>query len=371
MSLLTASTFSQTLETAWSFKTSARVLASPAEKEGTIYVGDINGSFYAIDGSSGQERWSFDTDGIIQAKALVTDQWVFFESANVFYLLKSSNGKELWRFDTEMEPLAFTYQEKTYPYKIDPFDDKRSSATLLDGVIYVGSGNGTLFGLNEKSGKVEFSVRSDDNSPIRSSPLVSNGRLFFGDWNGVVYCYDLAAGEFIWKKKTYRQKLYETFGGVVSEFLEYDSLLFFGARNHMMNVLDVRTGEKEWTYTDANGGWMIGDPVIFKDTLYIGGSDNFSMFAFQPTMGRPLWNQNGGKNIYTKPILTEEWLLYTAGNSYNSRDTGKLFLLDRMSGELLSSIEVPYAVFSSPVLAENKVYFGCYDENVYCVEIKD
>ncbi|MEP5611089.1 MAG: PQQ-binding-like beta-propeller repeat protein [Cyclobacteriaceae bacterium] len=370
--LISFGTLAQTLETSWKFESGARVIASPVEKDGNVYVGNEAGIFHAIETSTGKEKWKIETNGNIQAKALIVDDNVFFESANIFYLVKSTSGKVIWKFDTEMSPLSFTYKEKTHHYKIDPFDDKRSGGTLVDGVIYVGSGNGMLYGLDAKTGEVLLSIKSEDDSPIRSSPLVSNGKLFFGDWNGVIYCYELITEKLLWKKKTYRgEKPYGTFGGVVSEFTEYNGLLFFGARNHMLNVLLAETGEKEWTYTDPDGGWMIGDPIIFKDTLYLGGSDNFSMYAFQPNVGRPLWSQNGKKNIYTKPILTEDWLLYTAGNGYDWTETGKLFLLNRMTGEEVAGFETPNGVFSSPVLVDSKVIFGCYDSNVYCVEIKE
>lgn len=369
--LLASGINGQELALNWKFETSARVLASPVENNGLVYVGDIDGVFYAVDLKTGKEKWKKETDGNIQAKALIVGDNVFFESANVFYLVKGSNGKEVWKYETGMDPLSFTYKEKTYNYKIDPFDDVRSIPSLVDGVIYIGSGNGTAYGLKAQSGEVELEVSSDENSPIRSSPLVSDGKLYFGDWNGVVYCYDLASKDLLWKKKTYRKQLYGTFGGVVSEFVTYKDLLFFGARNHQMNVLDAKTGEKEWTYTDADGGWMIGSPVFYNDTLYIGGSDNFSMFAFEPLMGKPIWKQNGKKNIYTKPIVTEQWVLYTAGNSYNTRDIGKLFLLDRMSGEEIISYEVPNGTFSSPILVDNSVVFGCYDNNMYCVKVEE
>jgi len=364
--------FAQTLETAWKFETSARVLASPVEKGGMVYVGDEAGVLYAIETATGKEKWKLETNGNIQAKALIVDDNVFFESANIFYLVKGTNGKEVWKYDTQMEPLSFKYKEKTYDYKIDPFDEKRSTATMSEGIIYIGSGNGTLYGLDARTGKLSLSFESDEKSPIRSSPLLSNGRLFFGDWNGMVYCYELKTKKLLWKKKTYRgEKPYGTFGGVVSEFVEYQGLLYFGARNYMLNVLEAETGEKEWTFTDPNRGWMIGDPVIYKDTLYLGGSDNLSMYAFHPTIGQPFWSQNGEKNIYTKPILTEKWLLYSAGNGYNWRDTGKLFMLNRMTGEEIDSFETPNGIFSSPVLVDNKVIFGCYDGNVYGVEIKE
>ncbi len=363
--------FGQTLETIWTFDAGSRILATPIEINGTIYVGDVKGVFYAIDATSGKEKWKLETDGNIQAKALDVNGNVFFESANIFYLVRGKDGKQLWKFDTKMEPLSFTYEETKYDYKIDPWDDKRSIATISDGIIYVGSGNGTLYGLDAISGKVELTVESDEKSPVRSSPLVSNNQLYFGDWNGMVYCYDLQKRDFLWKKKTYSwEKPYGTFGGVVSEFVVNEGRLYFGARNYMLNILDLKTGEKEWTYTDPEKGWIVGDPVLFKDTLYIGGSDNFSMYAFHPVYGQVLWKQTQEKNIYTKPILTEEWLIYTAGNGYNWRDTGSLFLLNRMNGEVINSMELPNGVFSSPILVGDKICFGCYDGKLYCVKIE-
>ncbi len=370
--LINIPTHGQTLESLWKFEIGSRVLASPVEKDGTVYVGDVEGRFYAVDALSGKEKWKVDTKGNIQAKALIVGDKVFFESANVFYLLEQSNGKAVWKFDTGMKRFSFTNGELKLDYKIDPWDDKRSTATLVEGVIYVGSGNGTLYGLDAKSGKVRLSINSEENSPIRSSPLVSNSRLYFGDWNGVVYCYDLKKSDFVWKKKTYSwKKPYGTYGGVVSEFIAHQGRLYFGARNFMLNILDLNTGEKEWTYTDSGGGWIVGDPVMFKDTLYIGGSDNFSMYAFHPVIGKNFWKQTQDRNIYTKPVLTEDWLIYTAGNAYNLRDIGKLFLLNRKTGDVINSLELPNGVFSSPILVGENIYFGCYDGNLYCVKVKE
>ncbi len=362
---------SQSLELQWKFETTDSVLASPLIHDEIVFVGDQNGVFYALDLTNGEELWSLKTDGNIQANATLVDDNVFFESANVFYLIDREKGKVLWSFDPEMEPFVFQYKEYEWPFKIDPFDDKRSVAYYHDETIYVGCGNGTVYGLDAENGAISFSYETDDNSPIRSSPYVNDGVLYFGDWNGIVYAYSLAENALKWKKKTYRQeKPYGTFGGVVSEFLIYDGLLFFGARNFMLNVLDITSGEKVWTYTDAKKGWVIGDPVIYKDTLYIGGSDNHAMLAFDPKIGRPIWSQYGGKNIYTKPIVTEDWVIYTSGNGYNPKDSGIVFLLDRQTGNEIAQYELPNGSFSSPDWVEGKIVFGCYDKNIYCLRIK-
>jgi outer membrane protein assembly factor BamB len=369
--ILITSGFSQSLNLDWTFQTSDGILASPLIQDETIFVGNEKGDFYAID-LQGNERWKVETGGNIQAKAKWVDGNIFFESANVFYLVNAENGKQVWKFDPGMKPFIFNYDGKEFRYKIDPYDDKRSTAFLDQGTIYVGCGNGKVYGLNAKTGKIDFEYQIEGNSPVRSSPLVEDGKLYFGGWNGFVYCYSLTDKKLLWKKKTYRgEKPYGTFGGIVSEFLIHNGLLYFGARNHMLNVLEASTGEKDWTYTDKNGGWIIGDPVIYNDTLYMGGSDNFTMYAFGIRWGNPLWaHNNGTQNIYTKPVVTKDWLIYTAGSGYNPAASGAVFLLERMTGKEVAKYETPMTSLSSPAMAGDQVVFGCYDGKIYSVKIE-
>ena len=362
---------SQTLTKLWTFETGDKVLASPVADENTVYIGGEDGIMYAMSVDNGEVQWQFDTKGIIQAQALLANEVLFFESANIFYALNKNTGKLIWKFDTKMEPLSFKYQDKTYKYKIDPWDDKRSAGVIDQGIIYVGSGNGTLYGFKASDGTLVKQFYSDDKSPIRSTPFVDDSKLYFGDWAGVVYAYDLNADNLLWKKKTYRyEKPYPSFGGISAAFVKYNDLLIFGARNHIMNVLFIETGEKEWTYIDPQGGWIVGDPVISNDTLYIGGSDNLSMYAFSPKWGRYLWQHNGGKNIYGRPALTDKYLIYSGGDGYNWKEKGVVFLLNRKDGKELYKFESPNATFSSPVIVGDKVIFGCYDGLIYGLKIE-
>ena len=368
----TEKSFTQELIPDWKFKTSGKVLASPLKVDNNIFIGDEKGIFYSINISTGEANWQYETGGNIQARATKVGENIFFESANTLYLLERKNGKLVWKYELEMEPFVFKYQDKEWPYKIDPYDDKRSIGLLNDGIIFIGCGNGKLLGFNAKNGQVVKEYSSDGNSPIRSSPYIQEGKIFFGDWNGVVYCYSIKDDNLVWKKKTYRvERPYPTFGGVVSEFTSYKGLLYFGARNHMLNVLATDSGDKDWTFTDKQGGWMIGDPVVFSDTLYMGGSDNFSMKAFDPIWGRNIWSYRKEKmNIYTKPVVNDDWVIYTAGDAYNGNEPGMLILLDRKSGKELATYEVPMGSFSSPILVNQSVLFGCYDGHVYSIKIE-
>ena len=52
----------RTLAQAWSFPTGDAVTANPIVVNGTVYVGSWDGNFYAIDATTGQQRWKFTVD---------------------------------------------------------------------------------------------------------------------------------------------------------------------------------------------------------------------------------------------------------------------------------------------------------------------
>jgi len=361
----------QSLVLDWKVETDGKIVASPVANDHLVFLGNEKGVFMAFKIETGELAWKVETGGNIQAKALLFNDLVFFESANIFYALQQDTGKEIWNYPLKASPEKFSYSGKEYLYKLDPFDDKRSSGYLYNGRVYVGSANGKIVGLRATTGDLEFSIQANDNAPIRSSPIIENDKLYFGDWNGIVYCYDLQQEQFRWTKNTYRDKPYATFGGIASEFCLYKGMLFFGARNPMMNVLWMDDGQKEWTFTDPDGGWMIGDPVIFQDTLYIGGSDNFSMLAFNPSVGKLIWKTKRSRNIYGKPIVTQDWVIYGGGHSYDPKASGELVVLKRLDGKTISSFETTSSVFSSPILIEDEMIIaGSIDGTVYAVSIE-
>lgn len=352
----------QELNLVWKFQTGDRILASPIADNGTIYVGSEDRTFYAIDEKSGAEKWKFKTPDRILSTASIFENVIMFEAGNVYYALDKHTGKALWQFDPGY-PL--------WGYKIDPYDDKRSKAVIHDGVFYIGSSIGVLYGFDAKTGAKVFSINADYNMPIRTTPVIHNNILYFGDWAGQLYAYNLAEKKAVWKKKTYESKPYDTFGGIASEILIHDDKLYFGARNPELQVMNPKTGELIWSFKDSTGGWIIGDPVILQNTLYIGGSDNHKMFAFDANSGSPKWTYDSQLNIYTKPIVNKDFVAFTAGNAYNPKSPGKVMVVKTADGSLISEFEIPMASFSSPALSKNSLYFGCYDGALYKLSLSN
>ncbi len=104
----------------WVFHTSDVVTAQPAVSDGTVYAGDWDGTFYALDQSTGAVRWQTvlgnnaaapwtdghrDDYGQITSSAAVATvggrRTVFVGAAGSLYALDASSGAILWRFDVD------------------------------------------------------------------------------------------------------------------------------------------------------------------------------------------------------------------------------------------------------------------------------
>lgn len=68
-------------EVKWKFKTEGLAISFPAIADGIVYFGSADGHLYAVDISTGLERWKFDTEGggIVSSPA-IADGVVYFGS---------------------------------------------------------------------------------------------------------------------------------------------------------------------------------------------------------------------------------------------------------------------------------------------------
>jgi outer membrane protein assembly factor BamB len=78
------------------------VIASPALTPEALYVGDIQGNFYAQDALSGADLWRFQARGGIVTSLVVVGDKVYFGSREGFlYALDRFTGEPIWQFSLE------------------------------------------------------------------------------------------------------------------------------------------------------------------------------------------------------------------------------------------------------------------------------
>lgn len=77
-----------------------------------------------------------------------------------------------------------------------------------------------------------------------------------------------------------------------------------------------------------------------------------------------VWKTHLDSKVVATPFIE----MYAFGIVVCFSSKGKCYCLDLLSGQQLCKYEAKGEVFSSPILVENKIIFGCRDNNVYTVK---
>jgi outer membrane protein assembly factor BamB len=82
-------------------------------------------------------------------------------------------------------------------WSYDTKDVIDSSAAIVDGVVYVGAGNGDLLALDLASGKLRWKYTTG-NLIGESSPSVGDGAVYIGDLGGLLHAVNVKNGSRLW-----------------------------------------------------------------------------------------------------------------------------------------------------------------------------
>ena len=237
----------------------------------------------------------------------------------------------------------------------------RSQPAIGGGALYVGSQNGTVYALEEKTGCIrwQFSTVAEVRTGIVLAPWKagekdSNPRLYFGDLVGNVYALDAVTGELLWRDRpddhpsltlTAAPVLYEGRLYVPMSALEvtaaadpsYACCTFRGG----VAVYDARSGEQFWV------GYTIDElpRVVGKNAV---GTDRIA------PSGAPIWN--------TPAIDPVRQVMYVGtGENYSSPAN------DKSDAILALSLKDGSIVWHQQMTAKDAWNMGCEtDEKINC-----
>jgi outer membrane protein assembly factor BamB len=159
------------LSQAWKVKTDGAIRSKPylTRKGNYVLVGSMDGVFYALDPNTGKVLWSFPARSPIHSDIISyiegnDEYYVFGNDAGVVYCL-NLYGKEQWKYSTNGRI--------------------RSEFYIHNGILYFGSEDNSLYGLNQLTGKLVFKYNTDGN--INGNPLVFGNRIFVGSTDSFVH----------------------------------------------------------------------------------------------------------------------------------------------------------------------------------------
>lgn len=320
--------------------------------------------------------WYVETDDVtgLQATPLVADGVMYVPAAwNVIYAINAATGEVLWKYDPKVpRDRASRFCCGAVSRGVALWEDKVFAATL----------DGRLLALEAATGKLVWSVQTtplDQNYSITGAPRVVHGKVIIGNGGsefgvrGYITAYDAATGEQAWR--------FYTVPGNPAD----------GFENAQM-ALAARTWKGEWW--KMGGGGTVWDSMSYDpqlNLLYIGvgnggphnqnirspgGGDNLflaSIVALNPDTGEYVWHYQqvpGESWDYTASqqmsLMDIEWQGEQRKVIAQASKAGFFYLIDRITGELLSAEKFVYVTWAShydmqtgrPVENPGKRYLG-------------
>ena len=313
----------QSAKVKWKFQTNGRVYSSPAVVKGTVYFGSTDHYLYAVDKDSGALKWKSKTGSGITSSPAVADGAVYFGSYDgFFYAVDADTGKLKWKFQTAGERrYAGKHLHGSLPAgetMPDPFDFYLSSPVVWQGKVYFGSGDGNIYALDASSGKLAWKFATGD--VVHASPAIAGGMLFVGSWDSYFYALDAATGNPKWRFKTGEDPDIHNQVGIQSSAVAADGVVYFGCRDSNLYALDARTGEKKWVFNNK-GSWVIGSPVVRDGRIYFATSDSALFYALDAKTGTQVFSLKFHWPMFSSPSIAGN-LLYLGSNE------GKLTAID-------------------------------------------
>ncbi len=347
----TAATGPANLTLAWKFTTGGSVISSPSIANGIVYVGSQDKNIYAIGAFSGELLWKFQTQSFIESSPAVADGKVYTGGDDGYvYCLDAYNGALYWKTFVNGD-LQYTYGSFVL----------KSSPSVWGGIVYVGSIDGSLYAIDAASGHIEWKFQTG--GPIHSSPAVADGAIYFTSEEpntGALYKLDAASGAQQWKKDLPYE--YQFTGG--NQMLGSPSVthgtVFASASLRAYYAFDTASGELKWSFSEPNAMEFIASCPLYLDgqVLII---NKFSITNLNAETGKENWSFFTGDELYTS-------ISYADGKLYMMTSQRHIFILDsKTNGTKLASYETPSGSWSSPSIANGRLYIGNHDWNVYCL----
>ena len=146
-------------------------------------------------------------------------------------------------------------------WKYETGDHIESSAAIVDGVVYVGVGNGDLIAVDLATGKLQWKY-SAETFIGESSPAVGTDAVYIGDLDGILHAVNIRDGKRLWT--------YKTDAEIKSSPILVNDLVLIGSYDTHLYAIETRQ-QLRWKH--ATEGMVHATPAVHGDVVLVAGCD--------------------------------------------------------------------------------------------------
>ena len=250
-------------------------------------------------------------------------------------------------------------EKQAYPWRYDYY---YSSPVLYEGKLFIGGDDGFFYALDQQTGKLLWKFRSK--GIIRSSGAIYKNSVVFGDTEGSLYSVDTKNGKETWQYRINGDTMKnENFGfdrrAITSSPVIAGNKIVVGARDGYLYCINADNGKELWQL-NYYITWVISTAAI-KDSLVVTGtSDGRYVNAINLETGKEIWKFRTPSAVWSSPLIVNDKV-------YAGTFDGHLFCADLKSGKRISEIKTNGKILSSPVWDDGLLYVGSDDGHLYAL----
>jgi eukaryotic-like serine/threonine-protein kinase len=305
--------FSQTPDLAWKFKANDAFVSSPVIDNGVVYAGSTDSNMYAIELNSGNLKWKFKTGGPIRSTACISDSGLFFISGDGLYNLNKTDG-------------TLRNQYKTKELQYDVYDYFQCSPVIQDGKLFWGSSDSAIYSFNPSAFNLIWKYKTD--GMVHTRCTFGKGKLFTGSFDGNLYAINVENGQLSWKFKSLGHDFFPK-GEMEFPPTYANGMVYIGGRDYNLYAIDADKGFNHWNRAFPEG-WVTSITLSPKSDsiLFVGTSDPQVLICMDGIYGADKWKTGLKSSIFGNCV-------YYSNMIYVGTSNGKLFCIDSKTGKIV------------------------------------
>ena len=331
----------------WTVNIGDAITSSPAIYKDYIYIVSSEGILKAIDMETGEEEWDIDLESATNSSPIVHENQLYIGCEDGLKAVNINNHEIIWDWDVSDATTATFYEDIIYFGSSDghlyglnkdgelKFNKKldgelKTTPTIVNDTIYIGSTNTKLYSIDiDKSKNWEFTSGDE----ILSTPAYVNESVIFGSCDGNLYCVNVSDGSVLWKEDLNNKILSSP------TVDDYDNNVYVGSDEGNLTCLDIRDGKIKWSY---HTGSEIQTTPALKDDIITFGSNNGYLYVLNKFTGKEEFTYNPGTILFNSPITSSAVI---NGNSlFFGDESGTLYSLNIEKYEVPASMGLYYSL---------------------------
>lgn len=303
----------------WEYQSDANVDVPLSLADGTLFFGEWSDQLYALDATTGEERWLQSLAGSIIYSAPAVERGL---------VVIGTDEGEIFALDTEDGAIEWAFQDA---------NNIAASPTIHDGTVFISDSRGTLYGIGLGNGTEQWRYETDENTVSVAAPAVTGSLAIFGS---TTFRSGLPTDQgYLYSK--------DTIGSIDRE-----------ETTGTLHAVDIESGSERWTFDVEQG--VLSSPSIDRQKAYVGGFDG-RVYAITIESGGQEWVFETDNVIFSTPAVTDNHAYVTSTDKH-------IYAVNKDSGEKDWLFPTNGRITASPVVTNEAVFLHSHDQQVYALD---